>query len=163
MDRVGRSGRPVWSGSVSAYTSVEIGKAIEDLLDAGYSPAEAVRAVVAAVKQSQPSRLHEKDLSGPCAVYVMVVPTSRKPFYVGISKYPWARFDQHRHDPGSAARGCLNAWLKIFPAGHIFKIYKWCRSRNEALALEHRLISTTPGLLNRDRRRYQMFDYAGAT
>jgi len=98
---------------------------------------------------------YSQDLSGPCAVYCIVNPLTRNPFYVGISKWPWVRFDQHRHDRSSAAWGNLTLWLELFPPGHIFKIYKWCEDRNAALALEHRLICAVPGLLNRDFNRYR--------
>jgi hypothetical protein len=99
-------------------------------------------------------RLHQKDLSGPCYVYVIVNPHTRNPVYVGISKYPWERFNQHRLDRCSAAWQCVNEWLKTFPPGHIFKIYKRCDDRRAAHDLEYKLVCSTPGLLNRDKRKY---------
>ncbi len=103
---------------------------------------------------------YTQDLSGPCGVYVIVNPRTRNPFYVGISKWPWVRFDQHRTDVASAAWEELNFWLRYYPPSHIFKIYKWCRDRRAALDLEYRLIHSVPGLLNRDTRRFQPFERA---
>jgi predicted GIY-YIG superfamily endonuclease len=105
-------------------------------------------------------RLHQKDLSGPCGVYCIVNPRTRNPFYVGISKYPWSRFDQHRVDVTSAAWEEMNLWLRHYPPTHVFKIYKWCPDRQAALDLEYRLIHSVPGLLNRDGRRFRVFERA---
>lgn len=107
-------------------------------------------------------RLHEKDLSGPCYVYVLMNPGNKRPIYIGISSNPWGRFDAHCNDPCSAAWPALRIMVGsgLFHRDEILKIYKVCTDRNEALDLEHRLIMTTPGLLNRDKRRYRMWNYS---
>ncbi len=97
--------------------------------------------------------LHEKDLTGPTYVYCLFDPRNRRPFYIGISKYQWYRFEQHKQDPSSSAWAPLNALLqKGFSPQCIYKIYKKCPNRNAALELEHRLINSTPGLVNCERR-----------
>jgi len=104
-------------------------------------------------------RLHEKDLSGPCYVYRLLYPLDQKPFYVGISKNPWSRFDNHMHDPCSAAYPILRQISVGANRDQILEIYKECVDRNTALDLEFHLITTTPGLVNRCRKRSQMFEY----
>lgn len=106
-------------------------------------------------------RLHEKDLSGHCYVYCLIDPRNNKPFYIGVSKYPWGRLNAHASDRCSAAWPVVRSLLdaKVRP-DEILKIYKRCPDRNSALDLEHRLISTTPGLVNLCRTRSQMFEYS---
>lgn len=97
---------------------------------------------------------HTKDLSGPCYVYVLVDPRSRKPFYIGISHNPWDRFYNHLHDPCSAAWGRLRDLMEIgYVDEQIFKIYKRCRDRAAAFDLEYTLVNATSGLLNRCKTR----------
>ena len=99
-------------------------------------------------------RLYERDFSGPTWVYVIVDPRTRRPFYVGITMYLWYRFDQHRTDPGSAAWGRINELLAAgYAPNRIYKPYRCCADRNEALRLEYKLITAIPDLLNRSRQR----------
>lgn len=104
---------------------------------------------------------HQKDLSGPCFVYCLVNPRNGKPFYIGISSNPWSRFESHVHDASSAAWPVLRILVKQerIERDRILKIYRECPDRNAALQLEHRLIASTPKLVNKDRRRYQMWNY----
>lgn len=99
-----------------------------------------------------------QDLTGACSVYCFINPITKKFFYVGIAKNPLERFKTHRHDKCSSAHLELNALLSqgIAPA-QILKVYKVCKNRNEALRLEHKLIISTPDLLNRDRQPRQHY------
>jgi predicted GIY-YIG superfamily endonuclease len=99
-----------------------------------------------------------QDLTGECAVYCFVNPLTKKFFYIGISKYPEVRFKNHKNDRCSSAHEELNALLSqgIAP-DRILKVYKVCKNRNEALKLEHKLIISTPYLLNRDRQPRQHY------
>jgi predicted GIY-YIG superfamily endonuclease len=128
-----------------------------------YSP-EKIAEIMAICEGYTRSRSpYVKDLSGPTWVYVIVDPRNRKPFYVGITKYLWYRFDQHRTDSGSAAWPRVNELLAAgYSPVRIHKPYRLCADRNEALRLEHRLINSIPGLLNRERRLSQMFDYGAS-
>ena len=88
----------------------------------------------------------------PCYVYCLVDPWKRgnPPFYIGISKNPWYRFYEHSHDRCSAAYDTLQILLTMKePRDRILKIYKECRDRRSATDLEYRLVTSTPGLLNR--------------
>ena len=134
------------------------------LLASGIDPAE-IEVLITRLGDSlshhmPPRRLHEKDLSGPCYVYCLVNPWNKRPFYIGISSNPWARFDSHLHDAASAAWPVLRILVKQegVERDRILKIYKECADRNAALALEHSLITTTPKLVNRDQRRYRMWN-----
>ncbi|MCK1445407.1 GIY-YIG nuclease family protein [Bradyrhizobium sp. 48] len=94
-------------------------------------------------------------MSEPCYVYVLVNPADGKPFYIGISNNPWYRFYSHQHDRCSAAWDFLNFLTENegFERNQILTIYRKCESRSEAFDLEHRLVTSTPGLLNRPYRR----------
>lgn len=94
-------------------------------------------------------------MSEPCFVYVLVDPRHGKPFYVGISNNPWYRFYSHQHDRTSAAWGFLTFLLENegIESSRILKIYRKCKTRREAFDLEHNLVTSTPGLLNRPYRR----------
>ena len=135
-------------------------RATEVVLDAIRSCGADERAIDAFLKtmeEPRPRQLHERDFSGPCYVYCLFDPPKRRPFYVGISKYPFYRFEQHRRDQCSAAWPTLNRLLNEgYEAGRIYKIYKKCSDRNAALELEYKLITTTPGLVNKERRRFRM-------
>lgn len=135
---------------------------VERLIAAGVDPVEAATVVtecytlgakfalgVKFVRSNQSSRL-----SGPCSVYLLVDPAKGVPFYVGVSKQPVTRFDGHCSDVISPAYQTVR---RLMREGHsrsrILKIYRRCQSREEALALESKLISTIPNLVNRERRR----------
>jgi hypothetical protein len=96
----------------------------------------------------------QKNLTGKCYVYRLIDPRSGAPFYVGISKNPWSRFDGHRNDPGSGGWPKVRELLKAgFARADILHIHTWCENREAAYKLEHQLITTTEGLLNRNRTR----------
>lgn len=100
------------------------------------------------------------DLAGLCSVYFLFDPRTRKPFYVGISKYPYGRFRAHQRDPASEAWPIVSDLVENgFSQDQILKIYKVCRDRNAAWELEHKLIHTVRGLINKDRRRFRVFNY----
>jgi predicted GIY-YIG superfamily endonuclease len=92
-------------------------------------------------------------LDDPCYVYVLVNPIDKKPFYIGISNNPWDRFRAHSKECWSAAWRPLKSLLQVFCRDEILKIYKKCPTRAEAFELEYRLVTSTPGLLNRPYKR----------
>lgn len=96
-------------------------------------------------------RVTPKDLSGACFVYVLVDPRNRRPFYVGISKNPRARFWQHCTDTGSGGWPLARELRNLgYGADRVLKVVKRCRDRRAAMEIEHRLITSTPNLLNRN-------------
>lgn len=97
----------------------------------------------------------------PVYVYCLIDPINRQPFYIGISRYHWYRFEQHRTDRASPAYGYVNALLNrgIEPQ-QIYKIYKKCPDRITARELEYRLITSAPRLLNRDRNQPYRYEAA---
>ena len=104
-----------------------------------------------------PYRQHNVDyLNEPTYVYVLMNPDTKDAFYIGISVSPWGRFEQHYRDPCSAAYRIMRMLFdgrNLFHRDEILKIYKRCATRQEALDLEYRLVTTTPNLLNRPYRR----------
>jgi predicted GIY-YIG superfamily endonuclease len=95
---------------------------------------------------------HMGYMDEPCYVYCLVDPWKRgnPPFYIGISNNPWYRFYSHCHDRCSAAYDALQILLMMKePRDRILKIYKKCPNRRAAIELEHRLVTSTPKLLNR--------------
>lgn len=99
--------------------------------------------------------VYEKTLLGPCYVYVLFNPLTNEPFYIGISQNPWYRFYQHCHDPCSAAWNYLG-YLTENCGCHqddILHIYKRCPDRQTALYIEHDLVTSTAGLLNKPYKR----------
>ena len=110
-----------------------------------------VEGCIASSKHSEcDGPLTKRDLSGACAVYCLVHPKTRKPFYIGISKHPNWRFYEHSHERWSAAYPTLTELLtQGYHQSQILKIYKVCSSRRLAHNLEYNLIAATPGLTNR--------------
>jgi predicted GIY-YIG superfamily endonuclease len=94
-----------------------------------------------------------RDLSGTCYVYMLCDPETEKPFYIGIAKNPWSRFYSHCHEKWSAAWPVLQRLVEKFGQDDILKIYRECPDRRAAFDLEYKLVSSTPGLLNRPYRR----------
>lgn len=140
-----------------------IANTIRRLNEMGCPPEQIGMVVNAIIEATAPPRrrLYERDFSGPCWVYCLIDPGKRRPFYIGISQNPWDRYDSHRHDRTSAAWAKLNELLNAgYVKQQVFKIYKRCCDRNAALSLEHRLITATPELLNRDRRLSQVYEPA---
>lgn len=90
-----------------------------------------------------------RDLSGVCYVYVLFNPETESPFYVGVSKNPWARFYSHSHERWSAAWPVLQLLLKRYGQDEILKIHRECPDRRTAFDLEYEMVTTTSGLLNR--------------
>lgn len=123
---------------------------IADLIRAGLDPdlvqrVAAIAGVPVAVK---------KEEAPPCYVYFLVDPRSCDPFYVGMSDNPWYRFYSHCHDCCSAAYYKLMELTECgYDEKHILVIHKECQDRKEAFDVEHRLIVTMAGLLNRDKRK----------
>jgi predicted GIY-YIG superfamily endonuclease len=92
----------------------------------------------------------EKRLDGECWVYILFDPLKKKPIYIGISRDPWLRWKQHISDPGSGAWRRVRELRAVgISQQQILKLYKRCKDRNEAAAIEFRLIETTPGVLNK--------------
>lgn len=133
---------------------------IEHLRKAGCTDAQIVRVleIMQPQRRTYGPAYRPHDLTGECAVYCFVNPMTKKVFYIGISKYPLERFKNHKNDRASSAHEELNYLLSqgIEP-DRILKIYKVCKNRNEALKLEHKLITSTPNLLNRDRQPRQHY------
>lgn len=107
-------------------------------------------------------RLYERDFSGPCYVYCLFDPKRHRAFYIGITQmHPTWRLYAHEKDRSSAAWFKLNVLLDAgWRRDQILKIYRKCNDRNAALRLEHSLIVSTTGLVNKDRRKYQMWHAA---
>ena len=96
-----------------------------------------------------------KQLGGECWVYSLWFPPKKKPFYFGISRNPWVRFDNHRSDPACGGYPYVARLLKLgYQRDQILKIYKRCKDRNEAAELEFRLIETTGGVINLTKGKY---------
>jgi predicted GIY-YIG superfamily endonuclease len=121
----------------------------------GLSPDDAART---AVRHFLPyyGRRDMSFMEKPCYVYVLINPDSKQAFYIGISVNPWWRFYAHCKDPCSAAYPALKLMFDgrdLFQRDEVLKIYRVCRTRQEALDLEYRLVTSTPGLLNRPYKR----------
>ena len=94
-----------------------------------------------------------KFMDEPCYVYVLIDPISEKPFYIGISNNPIYRFECHSKERWSAAYPALRLLLGDHCREEILWIYKKCETRSEAFEIEYRLVTSTPGLLNRPYKR----------
>ena len=107
-----------------------------------------------------------RDTHLPTFVYGLVDPRWCPPegliFYVGITISPGYRLYTHRHDP------CSVAWQRIREIEVLsgyeteMNILAEFANRQDAFDLEHRLICTLPNLVNRDKRRFRVHNYAGA-
>lgn len=85
-------------------------------------------------------------------VYGLIDPRSGAPFYIGVTCQPSEREKQHRLDPCGAAFKFIQ---QLSHTNHrpTMRIIAEYTSRQEALDHEHKLINSTPGLINKDRRK----------
>lgn len=150
---------------------VPVSDAIENLTNKlialGCDPAEAVSLIVAAC--SRPAALSAPSYAKlPTFVYALVYPWNvlvgtsprrkKSPFYIGVSVNPWNRFYNHRNDACSPAFGHMKYFHENgAKQDQILIIIDKLASRNKALDLEHKLITTIPHLLNVSRNHTQMW------
>lgn len=121
---------------------------VRALIAAGATPEMLLAAIEADEKAPAGGR-------GCCFVYKLIDPRDNVIFYVGITARPKIRFQSHRNDRLSAAWPRIR---EIQNCGHEcrMEIISEFSDRNSALEHEHKLISSLPELLNKDRHRRRM-------
>lgn len=122
-----------------------VSKLVATLIEAGIPAPEAATLVARAIAELlQPKRNSDE---GPCYVYGLVDPRTEQIFYVGVSKYPNFRLEQHRSDQLSSAYDLIQDMQdEGWQCG--MEILQKFETRRQALDHELRLIRTLPGLVN---------------